>query len=125
MRTLGSHFKFQIAEEYRNQATAFYLDVLQWSAIPSPAPNVLLFQTPCREMVGVFLVPAAEALTDAQHRAGVWLEIMTDDVDSLVSRLRAVGVHEIEYFDKAHVYFQSPGGPVFRVAPESEREPRS
>jgi len=121
MVTLGKHVKMQVAEEYRERVRTFYLDVLEWSAIPAPAPDILLFQIPDGEILGVFFVSAERALTEAQHLAGTWLEIMTDDVDVLLARLRASGVKEIEYFDKTHFYFQSPGGPIFRVAPESER----
>jgi hypothetical protein len=118
---LGNHLKLQVAEEYRDRVRSFYADVLGWSAIPAPAPDLFLFQIPDGEIVGVFFVPADQALTEAQHLAGTWLEIMTDDVDALLARLRTAGVKEIEYFDKTHFYFQSPGGPVFRLAPESER----
>ncbi len=121
MITLGTHVKTQVAEEYRDLARTFYLDVLGWSGIPVPAPNMLLFQSPDGDVLGVFFVPAERALTEAQHLAGTWLEIMTDDVDGLITRLRAAGVKEIEYVDKAHFYFHSPGGPVFRVAHNAER----
>ena len=124
MTTLGNHLKLQVAEEHRDQVHAFYLGLLGWSSIPSPAPNLLLVQAPGGETLGIFFVPAGQALTIEQHLAGTWLEVMTEDVDALLARLRAAGVKEIEYFDKAHVYFHSPGGPVFRVAPESERRPQ-
>ena len=39
----------------------------------------------------------------------------------MLARLRAAGVKEVDYFDKTHMYFQSPGGPIIRVAPEPER----
>lgn len=113
--------KLQVAESYRDLVREFYPQVLGWSALPVPGPNPLLFQMPSGDIVGVFLVPEAEALTEAQQRAGTWLEIMTEDVEALLARLRAAGVKEVDYFDKTHVYFESPGGPIFRVAPESER----
>ena len=119
---LGSHVKFQVAEEHRERVQAFYTQVIGFTSVPSPVPNLSLWQTPQGAMLGVFFVPSAEALTEPQClHGGTWLEIMTDDVEGLTARLREFGVKEIDYFDKAHFYFHSPGGPVFRVASEAER----
>ena len=121
MNALGSHVKFQIAEEHRERVQLFYTHVLGFASVPSPVPNLSLWQTPRGVMLGVFFVPAGDALTEQQCLNGTWLEIMTDDVDGLNGRLRELGVKEVEYADKAHVYFHSPGGPIFRVASEAER----
>lgn len=56
------------------------------------------------------------ALSEADLKNAIWLELLTDSADQLERRIRAFGIQSLDYFDKDHFYFQAPGGQVFRVA---------
>ena len=116
--------KFQVAEEHRSRIHTLFVDILGASTIPPPVPSVDIFVLSDGFVLGFFFVPEAETLTERQCLDGTWLEIMTADPDGLKSRLLTFGVKEVEYWDKHHFYFHAPGGPVFRIAPETERAPR-
>jgi hypothetical protein len=117
----GSHCKLQVAETHRDRVRAFHTGILAGKPIAAPHPDFELFEMQDGFVVGVFFVPDSAAPAEKDFLDGTWLEIMTEDPEELITRLRAFGVKEIDYWDKAHFYFHSPGGPVFRVANEAER----
>ena len=125
MPIIGNHVKLEAGEQHRDRVRMFYRGILGCAELPAPMPNADLFRMPDGFVLGVFYSPAEQARTDEQCLAGTWLEIMTPDVDGLIGKLRQFGVKEIEYWDKNHFYFHSPGGPVFRIAPEAERGSQS
>jgi catechol 2,3-dioxygenase-like lactoylglutathione lyase family enzyme len=45
----------------------------------------------------------------------IWLELKTDKPEELKKKILDFGVKELESWDKEHLYFQGPGGQVFRV----------
>ncbi|MEP7367616.1 MAG: hypothetical protein ABI972_30525 [Acidobacteriota bacterium] len=124
MTSIGNHMKFQVDLLHRDRVREFYVDLLGCTALPAPVPNVDLYLMPDGFVLGTFFVPPAEALTLEQCLNATWLEIMTPDPAALIARLMAFGVAPIDYSDKEHFYFHSPGGPVFRIAAASERGPR-
>lgn len=125
MATVGNHVKFQVAEEHRDRVRTFYTEILGATAGKAPVSNVDIFVLPDGFVHGIFFVPVEQTLNEQQCLNGTWLEIMTADPEGLKQRLREFGVKEIEYWDKNHFYFHAPGGPVFRIAPETERVPRA
>jgi hypothetical protein len=44
----------------------------------------------------------------------VWLEIQSDNVDEMTQRILDFGVRKLDVPDP-HLYFQAPGGQVFRL----------
>ena len=57
---------------------------------------------------------AAEPLSDADFLKAIFLELKTDDVDGMRRKIVEFGVTVIDVPDP-HLYFQSPGGQVFRL----------
>jgi hypothetical protein len=60
-------------------------------------------------------VPSAEAM-----RQAIWLELRTDEPATLRKKIIEFGVHVIEMPDAEHLYFQAPGGQVFRLVQNGE-----
>jgi len=56
---------------------------------------------------------------DEQTRA-VWLELKTEDPAGLTRKVRAFGVKELDNCEQGRLYFQAPGGQVFRIVGASE-----
>ena len=118
MTSIGNHMKFNVHKNLRERVRSFYVDVLQCTTIPSPAPDLDLFLFSDTFVLGVFFCEQAEVLSEKDHLKAAWLEIKTKDVPEVKLRLTAFGVKEVEYPDKSRFYFQAPGGEVFRLAPE-------
>ena len=57
----------------------------------------------------------AGALAEPEWSKSIWLEIKANDVPVMKEKILAFGVREIDSRDKAHFYFQAPGGQVFRL----------
>ena len=109
--------KFNVHKSLQERVRAFYVDVLQGTTMPSPAPNLDLYLFPDKFVLGVIFCDQGEVLSDEDHLKAAWLEIKTKDVQALKQRLVEFGVNEVEYADKSRFYFQAPGGQVFRLAP--------
>ena len=118
MTIIGNLMKFNVHKSLREQVRSFYLDVLQCTTMPSPAPGLDLFLFYDTFVLGVFFCEQADVLSEEVHLKAAWLEIKTKDVPEVKRRLIEFGVKEVEYPDKTRFYFQVPGGQVFRLAPE-------
>lgn len=59
-------------------------------------------------------------LSEDEQTKSIWLELKADDPAALTKRIRDFGVREIESWEKDRLYFQAPGGQVFRVAGKHE-----
>src|SRR5947209_16955069 len=116
MTSIGNHMKFNVHKDLREKVRSFYLDVLQCTMIPSPAPDLDLFLFSDTFVLGVFFCEQADVLSEADHLKAAWLEIKTKEVQEVKRRLVEFGVKEVEYLDKSRFYFQAPGGQVFRLA---------
>ena len=115
MARFGTNLKLIIAAEHRPRVHALFVDVLGATAV-APRPDLEQYKTEDGGSVGVFYVPAAEALYGDEQRKGTWLEFRVEDPEATGRRLEAAGVERIAYEDRTHAYFQVPGGPVFRLA---------
>jgi len=67
---------------------------------------------------GVTYAPEG-ALTDEEFRKAIFLELKTDDVEGLRRKITEFGVTVLDVPD-AHLYFQAPGGQVFRLVGSDE-----
>jgi hypothetical protein len=121
MTSIGNHMKFNVHKHLRERVRSFYVDVLQCTTIPSPAPDLDLFLRADGFVLGVFLCDQAEVLSEEDHLKAAWLEIKAKDVQAAKQRLVEFGVKEVDYPDTTRFYFQAPGGQVFRLAPEDGR----
>jgi len=116
MTNMGHNLKVQVAQRERPRARAFYAELLGADELPSPSPSMELFRLSDGTTIGVYYVEDGQALSEESYRSATWLEIETSDITALMSRLRALGVKEIDYTDREHFYFHAPGGQVFRLA---------
>lgn len=57
---------------------------------------------------------AADALSDDDFLKAIFLELKTDDVQGMRQKINAFGVRVLDVPDP-HLYFQAPGGQVFRL----------
>lgn len=60
-----------------------------------------------------------DALSDADFRKAIFLELKSDDVDGTRRRIVDFGVTVLDVPDP-HLYFQAPGGQVFRLIGSDE-----
>jgi hypothetical protein len=118
MTSIGNHMKFNVHKSLRERVRSFYLNVLECTTMPSPAPDLDLFLFSDTFVLGVFFCEQADVLSEEDHLKAAWLEIKTRDVQEVKRRLVEFGVKEGKYSDKSRFYFQAPGGRVFRLASE-------
>lgn len=117
MSQIGLNHHLKVANPFKQQTRALYEGVLG-ASVKSPRPGTEIFTFANGSAIGVSYVDAGEALTPEQHLKAIWLEFEVDDERAIVAKLGALGMRPFEYFDKAHKYFQAPGGQVFRLAPQ-------
>ena len=117
MASIGNHIKLDISRRLKDQVWTFYLGVLGCKSLPSPEPNLDLFEFDNGFVVGVFYRNDADVLTEQDHFKAAWLEIKVAAPEEVKQRLLGIGVKQVDYEDKSRFYFQAPGGQVFRLAP--------
>jgi hypothetical protein len=115
MSQIGLNHRLSVARTFKQQTRTLYEGVLG-ATVMSPRPDAEIFTFTNGSGIGVFYVDPREALTPEQHLKAIWLEFEVADETATVTRLEALGMLPFEYFDKAHKYFQAPGGQVFRLA---------
>ena len=115
MSHIGLNHRLSVANRFKQQTRALYEGVLG-ATVTSPRPDVEIFTFANGSGIGVFYVDPSEALTPEQHLRAIWLEFEVEDEKTTGAKLEALGMRPFKYFDKAHEYFQAPGGQVFRVA---------
>jgi 8-oxo-dGTP diphosphatase len=113
---VGNHGKIDLPRELRARAREFYAELLGCRVIESPRPDLDLYEFAGGFVLGLFLVDAADALSEADHLKATWLEIKVEDPAAYKARLLEFGVKEVDYPDPIRFYFQAPGGQVFRLA---------
>jgi hypothetical protein len=109
---LGRNSKWTVKPEHRETIRRLFEQGLGVHYV-SPVPAVDQFKLGAGS-IGVEYDDAALSAEDA--RKGAWLELLVDDPEQAAAGLEAAGAERIAYHDKAHAYFQAPGGPVFRLA---------
>ena len=113
---IGNHLKMTLAVGLRTESRAFYHEVLGCRGLPSPRPDLDLWEFERGFVLGLFFVPPDAVLSDAQHERATWLEIQVSDPPAVKDRLLALGVPEVVCEDRTRFYFRAPGGCVFRLA---------
>jgi hypothetical protein len=112
---IGLNHRLSVSNMLKHESRALYEGVLD-ATVTSPRPEVESFTFANGSGVGVFYVEPSQALTPEQHLKAIWSEFEVEDEKSAAGELEALGMQPIEYWDKAHKYFQAPGGQVFRLA---------
>jgi catechol 2,3-dioxygenase-like lactoylglutathione lyase family enzyme len=115
--SFGNHSAIRVPYSLLEKIRQFYRDVLGCE-ITKKADNVDYFRMGDNFFVA-FLYDDS-ALAEPEWLKSIWLEIKADDVLSAKKSILAFGVKEVTSQDKAHLYFQAPGGQVFRLAGTDE-----
>jgi hypothetical protein len=110
---LGNHQKWIVRPAHRAALHDVLTKALGAKPVSPPGAAMDIFEFAGEAFVGVEV--DAEALDEAQARKGTWLEFHVDDPEASARALDALDVRRVEYADKTHVYFQAPGGPIFRL----------
>lgn len=118
MAYIGNHLKSTVHPGLRERVLTFYRDILGCELVPTEKQKVDLFRFPNNFIMGVFY--SNDCLTEQQHLNATWCEIKTDKVEQLKDKIIKFGVKVVDYEDKNHLYFQAPGGQVYRIVAESE-----
>jgi len=115
--SLGNHSKIVSNRIDQTRIRAFYADVLgcEFTKKTPDADYVRFGEDFFLAILYQDRAPDAEAA-----RASIWLELRTDEPDALTERILEFGVHRIDVPDADHLYFQAPGGQVFRVVARGE-----
>lgn len=117
MAGIGLNHKVSVAKGLRSETRAFYEGALGTS-LKSPTPLLDVFTFDDGANIGVFYVEAEEALSPAEAKRALWLEIEVDDPAVTSKAFAKLGIHPFDYVDKEHEYFQAPGGQALRLAPK-------
>jgi hypothetical protein len=115
MLQIGLNHHLTVANTLQRQARALCEGVLG-ANVTSPRSELEIFQFGNGSAIEVSYVDPSQALTPEQHLKAIWLEFEVEDEKATAAKLEALGMWPFEYFDKAHKYFQAPGGQVFRLA---------
>lgn len=107
---LGNHTAVFAARSDQDRIRKFYCDVLGCKARVK-TDEVDRFQL---ENVHFVFVYQNTALAADDFLKAIYLELQTDDVEDMKQRIVAFGVKTLEIPDP-HLYFQAPGGQVFKL----------
>jgi catechol 2,3-dioxygenase-like lactoylglutathione lyase family enzyme len=115
--SFGNHSAIRVPHSLQENIRKFYGDILG-CAITKKTDDVDYFRMGDNFFVA-FLYDDS-ALSEPEWLKSIWLEIKADDVLAAKKKILAFGVKEVNSRDKAHLYFQAPGGQVFRLAGTDE-----
>ena len=118
MVSVGNHLKVVVSSALRPRIRAFYGGLLGLRPIPSPRPDLDLYEFHGGFVLGFFFTDSpAEVLSPEDYAKATWLEIKVQNPAEWKTKLLAFGVREIAFPDPDRFFFQAPGGQVFRLAP--------
>ena len=115
--SIGNHSKIIARRSDQERIRSFYRDVLGCT-LTKETPDVDYIKF--HEGFFVAVLYQDSVSSDEELRRSIWLELRCDDPEELQKRILARGVHRIDMPDTAHLYFQAPGGQVFRVVRRGE-----
>ena len=127
----GNHSALRVRRTERDRIRTFYRDVLGCKLtrqlddkddfrIGDGFHIAFLYQSgDGREVDKGVTYAAEEALSDEDFLKAIFLELKVDDVEKMRKNIVAFGVKVLEVPDP-HLYFQAPGGQVFRLVGVNE-----
>jgi catechol 2,3-dioxygenase-like lactoylglutathione lyase family enzyme len=107
---LGNHTAVVVARSEQDQIRKFYCDVLGCK-VRVKSDEVDRFQLADLHLCFVYQITA---LNESDFAKAIWLELKTDNTEEMKQRILAFGVKKLDVPDP-HLYFQAPGGQVFRL----------
>lgn len=112
---LGNHSAVVVRRSDQDRIRRFYCDVLGATALVTN-DDVYRLQLGDEHLCFVY---QNSALDETGFYGVIWLELMTDDVEQMKRDVLAFGVKKLDVPDP-HLYFQAPGGQVFRLVGSDE-----
>jgi hypothetical protein len=107
---LGNHTAVRAARSERDRIRKFYSDVLG-CIVKVRNDDVDRFQL---DDVHFCFLWQDTALGESEFSRATWLELKTDNAEEMRHKILAFGVKKLDVPDP-HLYFQAPGGQVFRL----------
>ena len=108
---LGNHTAVFAASAAQDRIRQFYCTVLGCD-VRVTSDEVDRFQLGDHHFC--FVYKSSAALPEGEAIKAIWLELKADDPEALTQKILAFGVKTLDVPDP-HLYFQAPGGQVFRV----------
>jgi catechol 2,3-dioxygenase-like lactoylglutathione lyase family enzyme len=110
---LGNHSAIVLPKLEQNRIRQFYRDVLGCEIIRE-SDEKDDFRLGGNFYIGVLYEDESVALDQRGFSRAIYLELQADDVEELRQRIVNFGVKVLDMQD-SHLYFQAPGGQVFRL----------
>lgn len=121
----GNHSAVRVRRAERERIRKFYRDVLSWKItrelddkddiqLGDDFHIAFLYASGGQEVDKGVTYAAENPLSDEEFLKAIFLELKTDDVDTMRQKITAFGVKVLDVPDP-HLYFQAPGGQVFRL----------
>jgi catechol 2,3-dioxygenase-like lactoylglutathione lyase family enzyme len=110
---LGNHAAIVLPLAEQDRIRRFYRDVLGCEIIRETDQKDD-FRMGGSFYIGVLYEDDDVALDTSGFSKAIYLELAADDVEAMRHKIVAFGVEELEMQDP-HLYFQAPGGQVFRL----------
>jgi len=107
---LGNHTAVFAARSEQDRIQKFYCDVLG-AKVRVKNDEVDRFQLGDAHFCFVY---QNTALNESDFLKAIYLELKTDETDEMKKKILAFGVRKLDVPDP-HLYFQAPGGQVFRL----------
>jgi catechol 2,3-dioxygenase-like lactoylglutathione lyase family enzyme len=115
---LGNHSAIVLPRGEQDRIRRFYRDVLGCEVIRK-TDRKDDFRMGGNFYIGVLYEDEGVALDESNFSKAIYLELKADDVDEMRRDIVAFGVRVLEMQD-SHLYFQAPGGQVFRLVGSNE-----
>jgi catechol 2,3-dioxygenase-like lactoylglutathione lyase family enzyme len=108
---LGNHTATYAARSEQDRIRKFYCDVLGCKAVDTN-DNVDHLQL---DDVDFCFVYQDTALDEGDFLKAIYLELKSDNVEEMREKILAFGVKKLDVPGAGNLYFQAPGGQVFRL----------
>lgn len=115
---LGNHAAIVFPRAEQDRIRRFYRDVLGCEIIRQ-SDQKDDFRMGGSFHIGVLYEDEGVALDQASFAKAIYLELKADDAEEMRQKIVAFGVKVLEMKDP-HLYFQAPGGQVFRLVGADE-----
>lgn len=115
---LGNHAAIVLPRAEQDRIRRFYRDVLGCEIIRETDEKDD-FRMGDNFYIGVLYEDKSVALDESSFSRAIYLELAADDVEEMRRKITAFGVKVLEMQDP-HLYFQAPGGQVFRLVAADE-----
>jgi catechol 2,3-dioxygenase-like lactoylglutathione lyase family enzyme len=116
--SLGNHSAIVLPRAEQDRIRRFYRDVLGCEIIRETEQKDD-FRMGGNFYIGVLYEDEGVALDEVSFSKAVYLELKADNVEETRQEIVAFGVKVLQMQDP-HLYFQAPGGQVFRLVGTSE-----